>query len=288
MLSQTETKRPPIVGVAHVALKTKDLAAARAFYGHDLGYAEPFAGLKKGADAPAIFKVNDHQYIEVFPGLKDDSEDRLLHVAFETSDARALRTYMAAHGVKVPASVNKDADGDYSFLITDPIGRSIEYVQYAPGSLRSRNFGKGLPDTRISDRMIHAGFIVLDQPAENKFYADLLGHKETWHGGPTENEVRWVDMRVPDGKDWLEYMVGYTNATTRTRGVMNHIALGVPDVNAAFKRLQERGVNTGTEKPKIGADGKWQLNLYDPDLTRAELMEPKPVQKPCCSPMIDN
>jgi hypothetical protein len=39
----------------------------------------------------------------------------------------------------------------------------------------------------------------------------------------------------------------------------------------------ERGLQP--EKPKIGRDGKWQLNLYDPNGTRAELMEPKPVEK---------
>ena len=39
------------------------------------------------------------------------------------------------------------------------------------------------------------------------------------------------------------------------------------------------------QPPKIGRDGKWQLNLYDPNLTRVELMEPKPVETPCCSPM---
>ena len=33
----------------------------------------------------------------------------------------------------------------------------------------------------------------------------------------------------------------------------------------------------------MGKDGKWQLNLYDPDFTRVELMEFQPVQKPCCS-----
>jgi len=37
------------------------------------------------------------------------------------------------------------------------------------------------------------------------------------------------------------------------------------------------------EAPKIGRDGKWQLNLYDPDETRVELMEFTPVEKPCCS-----
>jgi hypothetical protein len=36
-------------------------------------------------------------------------------------------------------------------------------------------------------------------------------------------------------------------------------------------------------QPQIGRDGKWQLNLYDPDGTRVELMEFAPVEKPCCS-----
>jgi catechol 2,3-dioxygenase-like lactoylglutathione lyase family enzyme len=35
--------RPPIVGIAHFAVKTSDLSAARAFYGHDLGFAELFS-----------------------------------------------------------------------------------------------------------------------------------------------------------------------------------------------------------------------------------------------------
>src|SRR5437016_3799516 len=35
-------KRPAIVGVAHIGLKTDDLAGARNFYGHYLGYQEPF------------------------------------------------------------------------------------------------------------------------------------------------------------------------------------------------------------------------------------------------------
>jgi hypothetical protein len=65
--------------------------------------------------------------------------------------------------------------------------------------------------------------------------------------------------------------------------VMHHLALGVPDIQAGYKTVTTRGYPA--EKPKIGRDGKWQLNLYDPNGTRAELMEPKPVEKPCCSPM---
>jgi hypothetical protein len=72
------------------------------------------------------------------------------------------------------------------------------------------------------------------------------------------------------------------DADKHTLGVMNHIALGVPDIHAAQQQLIKNGWK-GNEAPKIGRDGKWQLNLYDPDETRVELMEFTPVEKPCCS-----
>src|ERR1035441_9733817 len=37
---------------------------------------------------------------------------------------------------------------------------------------------------------------------------------------------------------------------------------------------------------RIGRDGKWQVNLYDPDGIRAEPMEFQPSVKPCCSPFL--
>ncbi len=77
-------------------------------------------------------------------------------------------------------------------------------------------------------------------------------------------------------------MCNVQSPTPKTRGVMNHVAFGVPEMDAAAKVLQSREAPM-PEKPKIGRDGKWQLNLYDPNLTRAELMEPKPVETPCCS-----
>ena len=52
-----------------------------------------------------------------------------------------------------------------------------------PGSLHSRNFGKFLPDTRISTRMIHVGVVVKDRTAADRFYRDILGFKLQWQGG---------------------------------------------------------------------------------------------------------
>ena len=75
--------RPPIVGVAHIAFDVSDLVEARAFYGELLGYDEPFQVFKEdGSLLLTYFKVNDRQYIEIFPGL--------LQIA--TSVSRTLRS----------------------------------------------------------------------------------------------------------------------------------------------------------------------------------------------------
>ena len=285
--AQTPVKRPAIVGVAHIGLKTDDIVAARNFYGHYLGYQEPFT-LDKPAGGLMLtyFKVNDHQYIEIFPELKSDTEDRLSHIAFETVNIQQLRDYLASRGVKVPDTLKPGLDGNISMMIRDADEHNVEFVQYMPGSLHSKNFGKFLPDTRISERIIHVGVMVSDRAAADKFYKDILGFNEMWHGGRTDDRTDWVDMRVPEGTDWLEYMLNVQNPSPKTRGVMHHLALGVPNAAAGYKTLLDRGMKIDPG-PKIGRDGKWQLNLYDPNLTRAELMEPKPVQTPCCSPMLE-
>jgi catechol 2,3-dioxygenase-like lactoylglutathione lyase family enzyme len=289
------THRPPIVGIAHIALKTDNLAGAREFYGRTLGFQEPFSvrvaknSRSDLAGSPGdlimtFFKVNDHQYIELTPDLTSPTEDRLSHIAFETTDIRALRDYLAANGIEVPATLKPGVAGNLSFAVKDPDGHTVEFVEYIEGSLHSRNFGKFLPDTRIAQHMIHVGVTVRDRAAADHFYKDILGFQSIWYGGMTDDRADWVDMRVPEGTDWLEYMLNVRDPSPRTLGVMHHFALGVPDIHAAYKEIMSRGYKA--EEPKIGRDGKWQLNLYDPDYTRAELMEPKPVRKPCCSMII--
>ena len=281
--------RPPIVGVAHIGLRTDDMAAARKFYTGILGFAEPFSLDKPKEEGGGLlltyFKVNDHQYIEVFPELKNPKQDRLSHISFETTDAQQLRAYLESRGVKVPQKLEPMLDGNLGFDVMDPDGHDVEFVEFRPGSLHLRNFGKFLPDTRISRRIIHVGVVVKDRAASDHFYKDILGFKEFWHGGMTDKATDWVDMRVPDGNDWLEYMLNVHHPDPHELGVMHHFALGVPDVRASYAELLKRGLKS-KEKPEIGRDGKWQFNLYDPNFTRVELMEPKPVEKPCCSPML--
>jgi catechol 2,3-dioxygenase-like lactoylglutathione lyase family enzyme len=284
--ASSSAERPPIIGVAHIGLFVSDLTKAEEFYGHQLGFAHFSLDKPTGGLMLNYYKVNDHQYIEIYPGLKGDSQDRLSHVAFETTDARKLRDYLASKGVKVPAALKPGLDKNLSFMIDDPEGRKIEFVQYMPGSLHESKFKTLLPDTRVSDHMIHSGFVVHDRAAEDKLYKDILGFKVMWYGGMKDDQISWVDMRVPDGSDWLEYMLNVNNPDSpKTRGVMNHLALGVKSIQEPYHTIVERG-GKPPQPPKLGRDGKWQLNMYDPDLTRVELMEFKPAEKPCCSPMV--
>ena len=280
--------RPKILGVAHIGVRTDDLAAARKFYGDVLGYQEPFTYDRPDSEGGGLlctyFKVNDHQYIEVFPELKDPKQDRLSHISFETDNVDQLRDYMASKGMKVPEKLEPMGDGNRGFEVHDPDGHLIEFIQYMPGSLHSKNFGKFLPPARISDHIIHVGVTVQDRAAADRFYHDILGFKDIWHGGMKDDRTDWVDMRVPDGTDWLEYMLNVHDPDPHTLGVMHHMALGVPSVKAGYETVEKRGLNP--KPPQIGRDGKWQLNLYDPNFTRVELMEPKPVQTPCCSPIL--
>jgi lactoylglutathione lyase len=279
-----EVERPPIVGLAHVGLFVSDISKADEFYGHVLGFAHFSLDKPSGGLMLNYYKVNDRQYIEIYPGLQGDA-DRLSHVAFETTDAPKLRDYLASKGIKVPAALKPGLDKNLSFMIDDPEGRRIEFVQYMPGSLHSSKNGTLLPDTRVSAHMIHAGFVVHDRAVEDRFYKGILGFAVMWYGGKENGEVNWVDMRVPDGDDWLEYMLRVNNPSPKTRGVMNHLALGVKSIQPAYQTVLKHG-GKPPEPPKVGRDGKWQLNLYDPDPTRVELMEFKPAQTPCCSPMI--
>jgi lactoylglutathione lyase len=277
------------VGVAHIALRTDNLEAARKFYTRVLGFQEPFTYTlppeEGGKFLLTYFKVNDHQYIELFPDLTGPKQDRISHISFETIDAQQLRDYLASKGVEVPDTLDPMGDGNRGFDVNDPDGHVVEFVEYRLGSLHSKAFGKFLPDTRMSQRIIHVGVVVRDRVAADHFYKDILGFREIWHGGMKDSDTDWVDMRVPDGTDWLEYMLDVHDPDPRTLGVMHHFALGVPDVKSGYKTAIRRGYKP-VEKPQVGRDGKWQFNMYDPNFTRVELMEPKPVKKPCCSPML--
>ena len=280
-LAQATDKRPKITGIDHVAFYTTSPDANQHLYATVLGLATA-APIEAGQTQRFFVGVGaaGMQWVGYSPAPDAKATDRLDHIAFRTDDCAALRSYLVANGVKVPDSVGSLKDGSRSFRMKDPEGHEIEFVQHP------KSWAEGvLKGDAVSRRMIHAGFIVHDRAAEDHFYKDILGFHLYWHGGMQPDRTDWVAMQVPDGTDWLEYMLNQpANPDLRLSGVMNHISLGVADMKQAQAKLEAHGwTPNGDEHSQMGKDGKWQLNLFDPDLTRIELMEFKPAQKPCCS-----
>jgi catechol-2,3-dioxygenase len=57
---------PSLSGIAHVALRVANLDASRAFY-KQLGFEEAFAFDQGGSPTEAFIKINDTQFIELYP-----------------------------------------------------------------------------------------------------------------------------------------------------------------------------------------------------------------------------
>jgi catechol 2,3-dioxygenase-like lactoylglutathione lyase family enzyme len=286
-LSSRAADRPRIIGIANFAVKVDNLNEARKFYGGVVGMEEVFRIRDRDIRGDLFcFKVNDHQYVEISPTLKGD-EDRLIRIGFETTDARALRDYLARKGVRVPERVGKDPNGNRSFSVKDPDGHTVQFVEYIHGSTHYRHFRKRRPDTGISDHMLHVGVRVSDPAKADAFYVEILGFRLQWKGGRTDERIEWISMMVPDGYDWLEYMVSPGQPAPQQLGVLHHYALNTRDVNKVYETVVERGYQPPLE-PNIARDGRWLLQLYDRNYTRTEVMIRKPVRTPCCSPNLDD
>jgi len=271
---QTAAARPRIVGIDHVAFYTTAPDGVKKLYGDVLGLAsaEP---VEPGGTLRYMVGM---QWVGYSPAPDPKSTDRMDHVALATDNVAAMRKYLSAQGLKVP-EIQGRADHSLFFMIDDPDGHKIEFVE--------RDQKEVAPPTApaVSRHLIHAGFLVYHREAADHFYRDILGFRPYWHGGMKPDVTEWLAIQVPDGTDWIEYMLNQPeHASLQLTGVMNHISLGVPEIKKAQATLESHGWKPhGDEKAQLGRDGKWQLNLYDPDLVRVELMDFKPVQKPCCS-----
>lgn len=266
--------RPRILGIDHVSFYTTAPDGVKKLYGDLLGLsrADP---VENGS---AFRYMVGKQWVGYSPAPDPKATDRMDHVAFATDNIAALRRYLVAKQFK-PSQIEGRSDHSLSFTVKDPEGHRIEFVERSAGETAASA-------TAVSRHMIHTGFVVYHKDAEDRFYRDILGFRLYWHGADKAGTPDdWVAMQVPDGTDWLEYMLNQPeHMDLQLTGVMNHISLGVADMKNAQAVMQSHGWKPhGDEEAEIGKDGKWQLDVFDPDLSRVELMEFKNTQKPCCN-----
>lgn len=260
---------PRIVGMAHMAYCVSDLKKARDYYEGFLGFQEAFA-LKNadGSEHIVFIKINDHQFIELY--AEPSKNYGYIHDAgFETNDARGMRDHLAAAGIKVPATVAKDAAGNLSFDVIDPSGFTLQIVQYLPDSMTGKTKGKYMPATRISDHIDHIGLLVNDRETAWKWYGDAFGFTKEGDGSK---------MAVPDSPDRFELGVERKTPVEARFHIKDHICLANSDVPKMTAEL--RAKPQVDEFPKAIADthqlgsGKNVVEIYDLDGNRVEVMEP--------------
>jgi catechol 2,3-dioxygenase-like lactoylglutathione lyase family enzyme len=283
--AETAPVRPKITSISHLSVYTSDPAATDHYYREILGAAK-----EKDPQNPqgVRYLFSATQFVEVLPLPPNSGINRLDHTAFNTENAEGMRKYLAAKGWKTPEKVNKGSDGSQWFTVLDPEGNKVQFVQ-PPANAKA-------PDApnAIGHHIIHVGILVHNRAAEDKFYRDLLGFRPYWFGGMQDDKVDWVSQQMPDGHDWLEYMLtsgpsGSGIPATMTQhnlGVLDHFSIGENSVTDAYKVLEAGNRLGGVHDPapKIGKDGKGQFNMYDPDGIRSELMNFHATEKPCCSP----
>ena len=283
-LSAREKSRPRILQILQVRVYITDEQAAHDFY---YGILRTLA-LAQGSETKclwceAVSKGSNGPV--VLDSAPTSRPQNLLHaIILQTDNAKGLRKYLEKKKVKVGKLTKWTYGG--CFVVCDPEGHKLIFVETPDHDQPTL----GMPGAYEAPsphwpHIIHAGFVVRDRPAMDHFYKDILNFHVYWQGGMKDGETDWVDMQLPEGTDWIEFMLNVPeSADQRTRGIMNHIAVGVPNMKAADQELLDANLPLPVnEQPQIGRDGKWQLNLYDPDGTRIELMEFTPVEKPCCS-----
>lgn len=291
MLYGQQPKRPRLVGVSRIVVRSHDLNESRKFYGDLLGFQEAITvkkdlkavlggGLPSEQVSSVYFKVNNRQYIVVVPETSA-TESRFARYAIETDDVDAMRSYL-----KVAGKVERTPTGDLAFMTADPDGTPIEVMQYTPDSLSVKSVGKYLSETATSHRIIHAGFSI-SKPESVQFYHGTLATREFWRsdstmaafGLPSPKVTGTVlsgtsNMKLPESDDYVEWSVSRTGSPSKTAG---HIALLTPvnmektlaDVKSrpAFQTYKQK------HEAHVGVNHKWQGNFFDPDGTRTEFME---------------
>jgi len=259
-LSALAIAQPPapdagITGIAHIAFRVSDLDREIAFLGK-LGYEESFAITNNGKTTEVFVKINDRQFIELYPQTDPSQPLGWMHVCYEAGDLNALVNYYVSTGLKA-AAVRKAGAGNLISSMNDPEGRVTEFTQYMPGSRHTLDRGQHLGANRVSTELLGFDVPVNGLAAEKQFYIQL-GFEADEAGG----NVRLTTPGAPDVR--LELRTAHP-------GAQPQFLFPVPDARKAADALKDAGV-----KPE--RNGKLVF-VHDPDGNAFVFLETGPEHK---------
>lgn len=259
-----------MLGLSHIGLKALDIEKTCTFYRDFLGFAEQcrLNYLTTGKLMLVCFKVSEDQWIEVFTGWQP-GENRMHQVAFRVMDADGIRVRLAEHGVAVPEKTPTGQMGNLNFVVSDPAGQFIEFVEHLPSGITARDRGKFLPSSRVSSHMRHARIVTPVLDRVQPFY-DVLGlggavETPTAPGSRANGSIR----RATVTGDFVEFVSDLASEA--------QFSLEVPDITEAKNQLERRPYRSHYSRPlalRTEQGGRRILELFDPDGTCVRLTEP--------------
>jgi catechol 2,3-dioxygenase-like lactoylglutathione lyase family enzyme len=244
-----------IVAIAHIALRVSDLNREIAFLGK-LGYQQSFAFSSAGKTTEVFIKVNDRQFIELYPQTNSSDPLGWVHACFEAGDLSALVSFFRAQGLN-PAPVRKGMAGNLISTLSDPDGRVTEFTQYMPGSRHLLDTGQHLGIDRVATELLGFDLPVNALAADRQFYTQMGFEAEV-----SDSSVRFTTPGAPGMRVELR---------PARPGAQPEILFTVPDARIATDRLRNAGANP-TRQGKL-------LFLRDPDGNLFVFLESSPEHK---------
>jgi catechol 2,3-dioxygenase-like lactoylglutathione lyase family enzyme len=239
MQAQTDTiPVNPYAGLAHTAIRVKDIAASQSFY-EKLGFEKAFSAEKNGTVTQAFYKINDREFLEIYPQLAADKSKEpigFLHLCFDGLDLDTLRTHYLNEGLQ-PNALKKAGMGNLLFTMRGPDDQNIEYTQYMPDSKHSLDKGQHLGPSRISTEMYAVALPESDLPSAMAFYKDKLNFPTL----PGRN-----DILVIPGSTQQIYLFSAATPDLRSRTYF-----AVENVGKTASELKKRGVPTKRVKKEV-------------------------------------
>lgn len=242
---------PPITGIAHLAFRVQNLNAERAFF-RRLSFEESFVLPSPENPAEVFVKINDRQFIELYPQTAPSQPLGWMHVCYESDALSVLQALYAAHGLN-PPPVQKAGAGNLLFSLNDPEGRVTEFTQYMPGSRHTLDRGMHLGEQRIATQLLGFSFPSADLAADQRFYTAGLGFKQQKDG----SSIRLHLSAAPDLRIELH---------AARPGDHIQAIFGVPDVSVTARTLRRRGFRMQSTKAGVSlADPNGNLFLFSAD-----------------------
>jgi catechol 2,3-dioxygenase-like lactoylglutathione lyase family enzyme len=233
-----------LAGIAHVAIRVSDLTRSRYFY-QKLGFEQAFTISKDGKTSEAFFKVNDHQFIELYPQQDPSQSIGFMHLCFESTDLAGLNHAYLARSL-TPTAVKQAGAGNLLFTMVGPEQQNIEYTQYMPGSLHSKDQGQHLGADRISKEIWGVSLRMEDPVAARTFYEQQMG----FHESRNALEPGLIPLLLP----------GTSGQVVEITPGADQILFAVPSVRHAAGQLNDAHI--GFEKNDS------MLTVQDPDGNR--------------------